>query len=289
MGRFQTFKGLAPCAARRACGVVHDEGRGFARTGASRRRNVCGPRRRAGVAALRLAVLLVMLAVAADAAAPGASASEAGASTTERKVQLFNIPAQPLAAALQTYSVVTGNEVICDSRLAAGRRSAPVVGLFTPEAALRMLIAGADLAIRYTGPQDVTLLAASTANATAGGGDDVADLGGGRVGVMVLDTLHVDLPAGAERKPDFSAYGHQVLREVKHALARDEEIGARTFDLQIDIWIDADGRVRQAQLLRSTGRPRLDAAIRRALEGTTIKQPPPADMPQPIRIAVVAL
>jgi hypothetical protein len=204
-----------------------------------------------------------------------------------RKVLLFNIQAAPLPLALQAYSAVTDNEVICDSRLAAGRRSSPVVGLFTAETALRILLDGTELTIRYTGPQDITLMAAS-ASAVLGDGD-AADLGGGRIGVMVLDTLHVDVPVGAERRPDFSDYGRAVRLEVKRSLAQDPETANRIFDLQIDIWINHEGRLRQPRLLQSTGRPRLDAAIRRVLEATVIKQPPPMDLPQPIRIAVVAI
>jgi TonB family protein len=204
-----------------------------------------------------------------------------------RKVQLFNIPAQPLASALQAYSAVTGDEVILDGRLAASKRSSAVVGLFTSETALRMLLDGTDLTIRHTGPQDVTLVAA---DAIGSGADPrVADSGGDRVGVMVLDTLYVDLPPGAERRPDFSEYGRMVRLDVKRALARDAETSNRVFDLQIDIWIDREGRVERPRLLASTGRPRLDAAIRRVLASTTLEKPPPPDLPQPVRIAVVAI
>lgn len=233
---------------------------------------------------------LALLAALATLNAPAGMASAgngAGRAPPARKVQLFNIPAQSLASALQAYSAVTGNQVLCDSRLSAGQRSRPVVGLFTPETALRMLLDGTELTIRYTGPQDITLTAAGD---NTGFADlDAAGSGGGRVGVMVLDTLHVDVPAGAEHRPDFTAYGRTVRLAIKDALTRDPETANRVFDLQIDIRIGRDGKVREPRLLRSTGRLRLDEAIRRVLESTVIKDFPPPELPQPIRIAVVAI
>lgn len=231
-----------------------------------------------------LAGLGVLLTVGLGVPADQADASAAGPGA--RKVQLFNIPAQPLSPALQAYSGVTGNQVICDSRLAANRRSSPVVGLFTAETALRMLLDGTELTIRYTGPQDITLMALSGPGAS--GVADPADLDAG-AGVMVLDTLHVDVPAGSEKRPDYADYGRTVRLEIKRSLAQDTETTNRIFDVMIDLWVDREGRIRQPHLLQSTGRPRLDAAIRRVLEATTVKQVPPIGLPQPIRIAVVAI
>ncbi len=113
-----------------------------------------------------LMAAFIALIAPASSALPGAVADRK--SQAPRKVQLFNIPAQPLSSALQTYSAVSGNQVICDSRLARGRRSSVVVGLFTAETALRMLLDGTELTIRYTGPRDITLALAGSSDTVAG-------------------------------------------------------------------------------------------------------------------------
>jgi len=239
----------------------------------------------AGLARTSLA-LLAVFAVLNMRGEMAAARNGGGSAPAARKVQLFNIPAQSLASALQAYSAVTGNQVLCDSRLAAGHRSNPVIGLFTPETALRLLLDGTELTIRYTGPQDITLTAPG-AETEFGQADPTGD--GRQPQVMILDTLHVDVPAGAKDRPDFSAYGRTVRLAVRDALARDPETANRIYDLQIDIWIARNGRVRDPHLLLSTGSLRLDAAIRRVIGSAVVNETPPPDIPQPIRIAVVAI
>ncbi len=234
-----------------------------------------------------LLALLAILGVGAAPAVQGrADNDEKGKSDSQRKVQLFNIPAQPLIQALRSYSAVTGYQVICESRLSNGRRSKPVVGLFTPETALRMLLDGTPLTIRYAGPQDITLMMS--------GSDPLLDApelstAGGSAGVLVLDTLHVDVAVGAERRPDFGDYGMTVSSAVRRALARDAATAHHVFDVQIDIYVGPRGALYEPHLLGSTGVASLDAAIERVVKSTVVGKDPPEGMPQPIRIGMVAI
>lgn len=70
---------------------------------------------------------------------------------------IFQIPSQPLEAALQAYSQVSGVEVLYESQIAAGLQSAPVEGAFAPEVALRLLLASTDLAVHYNRSNAITL------------------------------------------------------------------------------------------------------------------------------------
>ena len=58
------------------------------------------------------------------------------ASSGEQRIA-FDIPAQPLDAALASYFRATGVQLLYDSALTAGRRSGAVRGNFTPRGALR--------------------------------------------------------------------------------------------------------------------------------------------------------
>lgn len=202
-----------------------------------------------------------------------------------RHVRLFNIPAQPLRPALEAFSAVTGHQVIYDSRLAARSRSSPVVGLFTPETALRMLLEGADLTIRYTGPADVTLVAASFGRGDRGEGGDLATSSGD----LTLDTLYVDVAPGTAERTDFSDYGRTVRQEIKRALGRNTDTADRIYQVQFDLWVDPQGRARRPRLLRSSGRTQLDDAICHVIETMALKAPPPPGMPQPIRVTIIAI
>ncbi len=233
------------------------------------------------------AALLAILGVgAAPVAQLRADTGTTGKSDAQRKVQLFNIPSQPLLSALQAYSAVTGDQVLCESRLAAGRRSAPVVGLFTPETALKMLLDGTALTIRYSGPRDIALVLAGS----DGSLDDPAlATGSGKAGVLVLDTLHVDVPVGAERRPDFSDYGMMVRTTVRRAIMRDPATSHRIFDLQVDIYVGPHGALYEPHLLNSTGIATLDAAIERVLTSVVVGKDPPEGFTQPVRIALVSI
>ena len=63
----------------------------------------------------------------------------------------YDIAAQPLGAALQRYSEVTGREVVAASRLIAGKRSGAVRGHLSADAALARLLAGTGLKTETVG------------------------------------------------------------------------------------------------------------------------------------------
>jgi hypothetical protein len=70
----------------------------------------------------------------------------------------FDIPAQPLAAALNAYGAATHVQLFVDSSVTSGRRSTALHGAFTPEAGLLSLISGTGLTARPVGDQGITLI-----------------------------------------------------------------------------------------------------------------------------------
>lgn len=69
----------------------------------------------------------------------------------------FSIGAQPLGAALNAFAEAAGWQVSFPTELAADAHSSGVNGIHTPEAALRVLLAGTGLEYRITGEHAVTL------------------------------------------------------------------------------------------------------------------------------------
>jgi len=238
--------------------------------------------------------MAALLACAGSALAQGGQAvgngMHGGAPSPDRsapqpdKVRLFNIPAQSLSAALEAYGVVTGNQLIYDSRLVEHRRSNPVVGLFSPETSLRMLLDGTDLTIRYTGPRDITLV--PIVRLSAGDRDIGADAAAGE---LTLDTLYIDVAAGASDRPDYADYGRIVRLQIRQALVQSPETARRIYHVRLAIMIDADGRLQMARLLRSSGFPALDREIGQVVASIKINRPPPKGIPQPIRVTIIAI
>ena len=55
------------------------------------------------------------------------------------------------------------------------------------------------------------------------------------------------------------------------------------------VWIDSGGQVTRAALVDSTGDARADEVLKEALNGMrALRDSPPADMPQPMKIRVTS-
>ena len=94
--------------------------------------------------------IVLGLGAAGLAAVPPAAAQQA-------ETQAFAIAPQPLSSALLAFAEQSGLEVLFDARIAQGKTSPGVQGSYTPEQALRRLLAGSDLRYRYTNANAVTL------------------------------------------------------------------------------------------------------------------------------------
>lgn len=87
----------------------------------------------------------------------------------------------------------------------------------------------------------------------------------------------------------FGVYAAKVQSTIREALANHPFTRSATPNLQVQIWVDASGRIRRARLVGSSGSPAVDQAIRdQVLTGLQLPQPPPADMPMPIHLRIAA-
>ncbi|WP_156952079.1 STN domain-containing protein [Bradyrhizobium sp. WSM1743] len=110
-----------------------------------------------------LAVCLMFAAVAAEAEPSGAIIGSTRANSEMSVPMSFDIPAQPLASALDRYGDATGREVLYNPALAQGRSSEAVKGSFEPEVALQLLLAGTGLAARFLKDNSFVLVPAPVA------------------------------------------------------------------------------------------------------------------------------
>ena len=79
------------------------------------------------------------------------------ASGQESTVRTFAIEPQALSSALLEFADQSGLELLFDARIAQGQMTKGAEGRFTPEAALRQLLAGSGLSYRFTDATTVTL------------------------------------------------------------------------------------------------------------------------------------
>ena len=189
----------------------------------------------------------------------------------------FHIPAQPLANALQAYGAQTGVQVLYESHSAAGRHSVAVEGNFTPENALNLLLAGTDLSVHYTRPDAITLARSSSEQ-------DAPPLSPIAATDLSLGTLRV---RGEEDSSSLRAYSESVQVDIQKALQRNARTRGGSYRVVFDLWIDPFRTITRTQLFQSTGDAERDAALTVALRGVVISRAAPANMRQPVRVAIV--
>jgi hypothetical protein len=172
----------------------------------------------------------------------------------------FDLPAQPLASALETYSVASGWQVIYETRLAGDRRSSVVKGMFTPAEALRLLLGGTGLVPEYMAGDGVLLVPDPAAFAP--------------------QDRSVE-PSGAARD-----YYGRIQAGLKQALCADDQIRLGAYRIAMSVWLGSTGDVTRAAPLGSTGRAEIDAAFDRAVRKLSVGQRPPDGFDQPVVILV---
>jgi hypothetical protein len=176
------------------------------------------------------------------------------ATTTGRII--FDIPSQPLAAALRVYSAAARVGVLVDGELTAGRYSAAVTGTLSPEGALRNLLAGTGLTVRYATPVAFTLVPAPT------------------------DPLR-------NSSQDYGHYFLAVQTALKRVLCQSEGTKPGRYRMALQLWIDPSGTVARSEFLSPTGIRERDALISGGLRNLIIDMPQPTGLPQPVTVVVV--
>jgi hypothetical protein len=215
-----------------------------------------------------------------------ACAVAAQSDQTARRAATFHIPGQPLEMALQAYSQASGVQVLYESELAAGRRSAPVEGDLTPEAALRVLLAGTDLFVRYTSANAITLSRWSDDRDGIAERDrppthPLANID------LTLDTLQVVVSADRADAARLRAYSEAVQSDIQGALKKNAATRSGNYRVAVKLWIDPSQTIEKTELMQSTGDRQRDIAISGALHGLLISRAAPPNMPQPVRVVIV--
>ncbi|SCY11789.1 TonB C-terminal domain-containing protein [Nitrosospira sp. Nsp13] len=80
-----------------------------------------------------------------------------------------------------------------------------------------------------------------------------------------------------------------VNSAFQDALAREHALKDKTYRVVVKVWIDADGKVSRIAAVDKTGDPKVDELIQDVLKNLrTLRENPPADMPQPLKIRVTS-
>lgn len=86
-----------------------------------------------------------------------------------------------------------------------------------------------------------------------------------------------------------SVYATRLQRHLQEELNRVRKLRESDYRITLRVWLRKDGSVEKAELAQSTGNPTLDQLLRETLlQVSAMREAPPENMPQPIRIRVTA-
>lgn len=180
----------------------------------------------------------------------------AGNALAQNEYTAFDIPAQPLASALEHYSAVTGKDLLYNSNLASGRISKRVHGSMPSDAALILLLGDSGLSTRHL------------AN-----------------GSILLSPAPVELEARTSLA--VADYYGRIQAVLRGTLCREDKARPGSYRIVLRMSIDAHGRLTRYEQFGSGGSTEADAAIRRALGQLDFGAAPPAELRQPIVMAIL--
>lgn len=179
---------------------------------------------------------------------------------------------QPLADALRQFGKRNGYDVIVAEELVEGKTAGSVDKARTAYDALMQMLEGSGLVPRFTRPDAIILESASR--------QEPPD--------MSLDEIDVLTSAFRANNDEYRWYGEKLLGASLALLRRSSELGTRSYDFTLYVWLSADGRIVG---LDGFGVGKNDEALgvaRKILDGMTVGSPPPANMPQPVGLRIVA-
>lgn len=121
--------------------------------------------------------------------------------------------------------------------------------------------------------------------------DAEGDTGGDQFGLAArkggrdLLLAGTDRAGGGEIQAAWNAYAGRLVLALERLFNARDELRKALYDVTVRVWVDADGGVTRAELIRSTGSRERDRMIEEALVEATV-QGPPADLPQPLRLRI---
>lgn len=207
------------------------------------------------------ALPLALLALVAEPAAAREQANEWGVTA-----------GRPLADALREFGKRNGYDVVVAEELIEGKRAGSVRKARTAYDALMQMLDGSGLVPRFTRP-DAIILEPAVRQAPPD---------------MSLDEIDVLTSAFRANNNEYRWYGEKLLGASLALLRRSSELGARSYDFTLYVWLSPDGRITGLDGFGAGSNEEAVRVARKLLDGMTVGSPPPANMPQPVGLRIVA-
>jgi Secretin and TonB N terminus short domain len=181
--------------------------------------------------------------------------------STQNMLIAFDIPSEPLAAALDAYSSKTGIEVLYDSSLAQTHRSTTLTGEYTAAEALSVLLSRTGLRARQ-----------------------ISD---GAVTIASMPSEEAATPDPRPAESPYRTYFAAVQMSLERLLCDSGNAIPQNYRSVVKFRIGPTGQIEHPQLLRSNAAPVQDVAVARLFLHMNVGQAPPPSLPQPMMLLIL--
>jgi outer membrane biosynthesis protein TonB len=87
----------------------------------------------------------------------------------------------------------------------------------------------------------------------------------------------------------YAWYTSQIKARIEDALAAEKDLSTAQYRLVVHLWLSKDGRIERTEMQESSGNPKTDELIKKALADiAAIAEVPPEDMPQPVKLRITS-
>ncbi len=94
---------------------------------------------------------------------------------------------------------------------------------------------------------------------------------------------------GSDNGSKYAWYAGVIKSEIQTALERNSLIKNGQYKAIVSVWLKPNGEIEKVSLIDSDATPEIQQAVRTVLESMqSIKQAPPAGMPQPVKLRITA-
>ncbi|SNS69210.1 hypothetical protein SAMN06295912_112103 [Sphingomonas laterariae] len=194
-------------------------------------------------------------------------------------VQHYDIPAQPLGAALSRYAQTSGVDVLLDEPQAAGRRSSAVKGGYAPPQALHILLQGTGLIARFTSRRSAVIMPVEQVQRPLPPATTTGQT------VIALDMMKVTAPrlVGSPRPDANMPFIRAMANRIRTIMVDADAVGrGANARVRVQTRIGSDGTLHDVRVVIASADRRRDARIVALLEGRRLDLTPPDGLRQPI-------
>jgi protein TonB len=107
------------------------------------------------------------------------------------------------------------------------------------------------------------------------GGRDITTIGEGGGG-------------GGVNRAQFAFYTNLMQTQLQEQLLKNKKLRTADYRAIVRVWLAEDGRVSRVEMATGTGDADIDETIRTALADTRVRQAPPENMPQPVKLRLTS-